>query len=598
MQPTSNRPKFSLLLWPLLACLSCFISNTARAQTTAVPSPTGSISGRITIESKPAANFMVVVRTLYDEGRPISLAGKVRTDGDGRFQIGNLPPGKYSVEPIAPAYFYTDFKERSVYNDAGKVIALGEGEIIRDIELDLQRGGVITGRVTDNEGRPLTAQVVWLMMLEPKIESAPVKARPGEISLSVNGIPDDDRLRFIRTLQVTTDDRGIYRYYGLTPGRYVVMSGKSPNDSGPRAISARTLNSYYRAAYYPAAVTAEQATPVEVTAGSEAANIDLNLGKQLRGFKVSGRLVSTKVGASFDEAHVYADRIEIGARSATPYLSSVRVTAQGEFTLVGLDPGQYLIRASVGANQRGFFQPARVEISDHDVNGVEFRLNSGLTVSGTVVVENTSGGALPFSMDQLKLTVSSNSRETGAITTETAVIKPDGSFSVSGLTPGRVLFLWDSPVKGLGLRNVERNGVRIPGAMLSSESDEGELPVGFPVDADNPGSGLVVRAAYGNCIVRGEVKPAGEPWPEAATVTVNLRRTDRTGRALQARADARGRFLFEGLRPGEYEVEAAVFPSGSTPSPFYLNGKSTVLVANETPTVVTITVAKPSRSQP
>jgi hypothetical protein len=64
-----------------------------------------------------------------------------------------------------------------------------------------------------------------------------------------------------------TDDRGIYRIYGVAPGRYRVSAGVSDDDTYP---SIRTGRVSYRRTYYPDAPDAADAKIVEVTAGGEA----------------------------------------------------------------------------------------------------------------------------------------------------------------------------------------------------------------------------------------------------------------------------------------------------------------------------------------
>src|SRR5919199_530077 len=68
-----------------------------------------------------------------------------------------------------------------------------------------ERGVVITGRVPDGEGNPVIAEPVTV---EPADDKTPQLPRG----------PFDGRDRM-------TDDRGVYRIYGLAPGRYRVSVG-------------------------------------------------------------------------------------------------------------------------------------------------------------------------------------------------------------------------------------------------------------------------------------------------------------------------------------------------------------------------------------
>ena len=66
-----------------------------------------------------------------------------------------------------------------------------------------------------------------------------------------------------------TDDRGVYRFYGLPAG---VSSQR-----GRRGISGRAYHNNFRT-YYPDATDQSQAKIIEVKEGAEVTNIDIRLG--------------------------------------------------------------------------------------------------------------------------------------------------------------------------------------------------------------------------------------------------------------------------------------------------------------------------------
>jgi len=111
-------------------------------------------------------------------------------------------------------------------------VVVGEDENVENINFALARGGVITGKVTDADGRPVIQQQVFIFL------AADFEQRRGEqLSpqlFAVGGAP--------------TDDRGIYRVFGLMPGRYKVAAGRSENTfSG--SISTGRLN--YTQVFHP-----------------------------------------------------------------------------------------------------------------------------------------------------------------------------------------------------------------------------------------------------------------------------------------------------------------------------------------------------------
>src|SRR6185436_16203804 len=94
----------------------------------------------------------------------------------------------------------------------GTPIRLLAGQQLKDISLQIARGGVITGRVVDEVGDPAYGMNVrayrWVM-------------QSGERTLQQGGSD-------------TTDDRGIYRIPALVTGDYVV--GVVPSSLGNFAV--------------------------------------------------------------------------------------------------------------------------------------------------------------------------------------------------------------------------------------------------------------------------------------------------------------------------------------------------------------------------
>ena len=70
------------------------------------------------------------------------------------------------------------------------------------------RGGAITGTVTNAMGEPVVAVRVRATMIRDARGESP-------------------RLPVLISSEQPTDDRGIYRIYGLRPGTYIVSAGGS-----------------------------------------------------------------------------------------------------------------------------------------------------------------------------------------------------------------------------------------------------------------------------------------------------------------------------------------------------------------------------------
>src|SRR6185295_17825805 len=90
----------------------------------------------------------------------------------------------------------------------------------------------------------------------------------------------------------STDDRGVYRLFGVPPGKYIVGVGVDTNHNA--RMNAGTT--YYQLTYHPDATEEAKATVIEVSAGSEASGVDIVLGRAAKGFSVSGRIIDAASG--------------------------------------------------------------------------------------------------------------------------------------------------------------------------------------------------------------------------------------------------------------------------------------------------------------
>ena len=115
---------------------------------------------------------------------------------------------------------------------------MADGETISDIDFTLVRGGVITGRVTNSEGKPLINERVQFKLAD---------------ELKNNNSLGLKQIRF------TTDDRGIYRIYGIPAGSYLVSAGRP---DGQLTLGAGS-QFYYPQTFHPNVSDRKEAKAVE-----------------------------------------------------------------------------------------------------------------------------------------------------------------------------------------------------------------------------------------------------------------------------------------------------------------------------------------------
>src|SRR5215470_12855337 len=259
---------------PLLISLAVFNAVAARSQSAETNRASATIAGRVTLDGAGAAGAHVMLKSYVNDivtrsnfgGEPLPALGAV-TDAEGRYRITDVAPGAYRVSVFAPAYAVEGERDPS---SPGKTINLAEGDNVEGLDFALARGAVITGKVTDDKDRPVIA--------------APVNAYKFD--------PDGNRQRLNlfnpMYTRWETDDRGVYRIFGLEAGRYLVAAG---SDS-----SGRMTSGGYRPAFYPNAADQAQAKVVEVESGGEAANVDIRVPAPAKGYVVTGRVVDADSG--------------------------------------------------------------------------------------------------------------------------------------------------------------------------------------------------------------------------------------------------------------------------------------------------------------
>ena len=513
--------------------------------------PSGSITGRVTLGGNPAARVTVML-TPSDRGPQQSPATRVTTDEDGRFKLNALPAGIYTVSPHTPALVVP---AETSSRQPGKSVTLGDGEEVEDIDFSLVKGGVITGRVTDAVGRPIVEQYITLIRIDERGQRVPTA--------------------YFNPFMFSTDDRGVYRVYGLTPGRYKVAVGDSP-DSG--MVRVGFGGGTYARTFYPDANDESKAAAIEVTGGGEASGIDIKLGRVSKTYVATGRILDAETGkplANLQYGHGAVDRDQkmMGAFGWT----GNRTNNNGEFRIEGLSPGRYAAFVLATEQVDFYSEPAVFEISDSDASAVEIKVRRGSSISGVAVIEGTDDADVLARISKLELRAFVQSEDLAAPTMAPIRMNPDGSFHVTGLRPGKVRIslagFGYQTAKGFSLIRVEREGV--------AQRD------GIDVRAGDTVSGVRLVIGYGTGVVRGQVNVQGGDLTPETRLIIRARRLESDSPPATTMADGRGRFRFEGLLPGEYEIALnamSLRPSSpGPPSPGIVNRKpvkQNVTVAN------------------
>ena len=517
--------------------------------------PRGSISGRVTIKEKSAMGVVVSLRK-SDNTNPFEVALRATTDQDGNYRIANVPPGSYEVTPSAPAFVPSDLKEQR-----NKTVLLAEDENIENINFALVRGGVITGKITDADGRPVIQQQVNIFR-DQAVEQGQLR----------QAIPNAGG---------QTDDRGIYRMFGLMPGRYKVAVGRSDDILNQSFGGAQ--RSTYQQVFHPDVTDQTKATVIEVGEGTEATNIDIALGRALQTFTASGRVVDDK-GSPVPNIRLGLQR---NAGQRFEFVNTFPSTNnRGDFVVEGLIPSKYGI--FLVPNQSGGMRVETVtfDVIDQDISGLILKLVPGASVSGVVVVEGDNKAAIAkFPELQLRGYVTNPTGSAGLGSSATSPIAPDGSFLVQGLPGGALYFNvsgLSSPysTKGFLILRLERDGVPVQRGI---EIKDGEQL-----------TGVRVVLGYGTGKLRGVVNLESGVLPNGARFYVRIHKFNQLVSMRPPEVDARGHFLIEDLPAGVYEIQAGV--TGVTTVPRTV--KREFSIQDGITTDITITIEQSQTQKP
>ena len=478
------------------------------------------------------------------------------TDVDGRFEFRELPAGRFTLNASKSGYVNVQYGQTRPF-ESGRPIELAEKQVLDKADISMPRGGVISGRLTDEFGDPVPDAIVTAMRQT---------WTNGRRRLAPTG----------RTGQ--TNDLGQYRMYGLPPGEYYVSATLRNTDVmildpamlGGGAVSGAsgsTPSSGYAPTYFPGTTAATAAQRVSVAIAQEAQNTDFAL-SPVRLARISGT-VMTSEGKPLDGAMVSAvpsGRSDIGM--AFMNTGTSRTTKDGNFTLNSVAPGDYTLtvrslrimtsssgdtmtfRATIGGGtiggDGGDAEAASLPlaVSGDDMSNVVIVTSKGATASGRVVFD---GVATAPPSTGVRITAAAADADNPLAGGGGTAAKEDGSFQLTGLAGRRLLRAANLP-QGWMLKAVRLNGDDVTDAGI-------EFKPGQDV------SGLEIVATSKQTEISGNVTASnGSPIKDYTVVVFS---DDAQHWSLPftrwvtgTRPNQEGRFLVRNMPPGSYNIIA------------------------------------------
>jgi len=537
-----SRIQFNLLIVLVFAALGVLSAQEN-------PNKGGSITGRVTMANKGVAGVTVTITMSGDAFANSGLTLKAITDDEGRYRISNLTPGTYYVWPFLPAFVLAEATD--VY-PKGKSVSVIADETADEINFTLKRGGVISGKVTDATGRAVSAEIVRILPVQENVRKIVSSIYP-----SINDI--------------RTDDRGIYRVYGLPAGEYKVSVG----DPRFGALSSTSGRRFYPQTFHPNVSDEAKAQVVEVAEGSEVNGVDITVARAMTGFSASGRFVDGKSGQPVPNLS-FGLTVVSDTNEARGYASLRSLSANsGSFQIDNLPPGTYAVSVLSGTGNGYYGASDSFAISDSDITGIEVKVHRSSTISGNVVVPGIDDRSILAKLSRMQVQAYTYTEDHSIGTLSYGDINADGSFQIGPIRPGRLVILLTSIDRNaapeFALLAIDQNGV--------DKSREIQIKDGEDI------TGLRLVVGYGTGTIRGTVRIEGGTLPEGAYLDAAFIRPGSSLTIANTRVDARGHFVFERVPPGNYEVGVNAYLSTGR-----VSGRQMVVTSNGVATEITVTL--------
>jgi 5-hydroxyisourate hydrolase-like protein (transthyretin family) len=232
----------------------------------------------------PLENVAVALEAAGGGRQPL----QARTNSYGAFEFTGLAAGEYMVSAARLAFAAVQYGQKR-WNSAGAPVRVEDREVA-EVAIRMPRLAAITGTILDENdvGLPDHDVAVYTNTRPPKLLG-----------------------------RAKTDDRGMYRIWGLPPGSYLVRSLSKIYDDGG-----------YLPTFFRDSATVEESRRVEVKLDEQADGIDIRAAPGLL-FKVAGRLVWAPSGQT---------SVAISSDAGTEYSSA---DSGGNFSFTPMAPGQY-----------------------------------------------------------------------------------------------------------------------------------------------------------------------------------------------------------------------------------------------------------------
>ena len=521
--------------------------NLTRRQVAAPTQPAGAGQGGRAAQSVQTAQTAQNIQAL--------APAQVITDDEGNFEFSNLLPANYAISAAAPGYVSPlPEDEADAEGNRSNLYRLGDVAAIT-----LVKGGVITGKIVNAANEPLTGVTV------NAVRVGNLKGEPDELS-AARGFGRGWR----------TDDRGVYRIYGLNPGTYIVQAGQLGQGNrgfGPGGALSQFAND--APTYYPSS-SRDAAVPFAVTAGAEVAGIDIRYRGE-KGRSVGGKVVAAQTAKPANQTSQPNAPTNFGTTEIRLYVagtdSLLATTFQNEransgFAFYNIPDGEYEIiarRPGTADESDSVSERRPVSVRGVDVSGLQLSLSPLALLSGKVLIEKAAACPSPRQsfIEEILLAAQREPAPTDRqpSATRSTVPVPGGDFTLRNLEPGRWRLLPQLPGENWYVRSIKLatpNAVAAPRrtAPAATASPTANLAqTGASLKSGEKLTGVIVAIAEGAAGLKGAITNS-KGKQQIHLIPAEKENADDVLRYSQTNTTGEGQFQFKHIAPGRYFVLA------------------------------------------